>query len=277
MDRQQQPSEGANEPDGAGATGSGQCFDACGRAGDHGLFVRKHRGDPMHRRRFALALPLLPVALGAGPATAQGLAGLSELDAGRGVRAALEKGALAAVQLLGRPDGFLANPQVHIPLPEALQQLAGLLAAVGFRRQLEELEVSMNRAAEAAVPMAKNLLVNAVRQMSVSDARRILAGGDTSVTEFFAEKTRSPLTDTFLPVVHRATAKVGVVEKYERVSRQAQGLGLYRPQDPTVDHYVTRKSLDGLYFMIGEEERKIREDPVGTGSALLQKVFGALR
>lgn len=230
----------------------------------------------MHRRQFAsAALPLflLPLA-----GTAQGLLpGISELDAGKGVRAALEKGALGAVQVLGRPDGFLANPQVHIPLPEALQQFAGLLSAMGFGRQLEELEVSMNRAAEAAVPMAKNLLVNAVRNMSVTDARRILTGGDTSVTGFFADKTRLPLTDTFLPVVHRATAKVGVVEKYERVSKKAQGFGLYRPQDPTVDHYVTRKALDGLYFMIGEEEKKIRQDPVGAGSALLQKVFGALR
>jgi len=230
----------------------------------------------MHRRQIvAAALPLLLVPCAV---RAQSLlAGLSEADAGKGVRTALEKGALAAVQLLGRPDGFLANPQVHIPLPPAIQQLSGLLSAIGFRRQLEELEVSLNRAAEAAVPMAKNLLVGAVRNMSVADAKRILTGGETSVTEFFADKTRSPLTGTFLPVVHRATAKVGLVEKYERVSQKAQGLGLYRPEDPTVDHYVARKALDGLYFMIGEEERKIRRDPVGTGSALLAKVFGALR
>lgn len=228
----------------------------------------------MRRRQILPLLPLFALPLSG---RAQLLPGISEADATRGVRSALEKGALAAVQILGRPDGFLANPKVHIPLPEALQQVSQLLSAIGFRRQLEELEVAMNRAAEAAVPMAKNLLVNAVRQMSVSDAKRILTGGDTSVTEFFADKTRSPLTETFLPVVHQATAKVGVVEKYDRVTKKAQGLGLYRPQDPTVDHYVTRKSLDGLYLMIGEEERKIRQDPVGTGSAILQKVFGALR
>jgi hypothetical protein len=228
----------------------------------------------MHRRQILLAVPLsvLPFT-----GQAQGLSGLSEREAGKGVRGALEQGALAAVQLLGRPDGFLANPQVRIPLPEAMQQFAGLLSAIGFRQQLEELEVSMNRAAEAAVPMAKNLLVQAVRNMSVADAKRILTGGETSATDFFADKTRVPLTGTFLPVVHQATAKVGVVEKYERVSKKAQGLGLYRPQDPTVDHYVTRKALDGLFLMIGEEEKKIRRDPVGSGSALLQKVFGALR
>ena len=228
----------------------------------------------MQRRQILCSLPLALVPFAA---RAQLLPGLSELDAGKGVRAALEKGAVAAVQLLGRPDGFLANPKVRIPLPEAMQQLAGLLSTIGFGRQLEELEVSMNRAAEAAVPMAKNLLVGAVRNMSVSDAKRILSGGDTSVTDFFAEKTRSPLGESFLPVVHRSTVKVGVVDKYERVSKKAQGLGFYRPQDPTVDHYVTRKALDGLYLMIGEEEKKIRQDPVGTGSALLQKVFGALR
>ena len=228
----------------------------------------------MQRRQIVSAFPLCLLPLGL---RAEGLYGLSELDAGKGVRSALEKGATAAVQLLGRQDGFLANPQVHIPLPEALQGVAQLLSAIGFRRQLEELEVSLNRAAEAAVPMAQGLLVNAVRKMTLGDARRILAGGETSVTDFFAEKTRPPLTEALRPVVHEATAKVGLVEKYERVSLKAQGLGLYRSQDPTVDHYVTRKALDGLYFMIGEEERKIRQDPVGTGSALLQKVFGSLR
>jgi hypothetical protein len=144
-------------------------------------------------------------------------------------------------------------------------------------KQLEDLEVSMNRAAEAAVPMAKQLLVDAVRNISIADAKKILTGGETSVTEFFADKTREPLTGTFMPVVQQATSQVGLVKKYERISRKAQGMGLYRPEDPTIDDYVTRKALDGLYFMIGEEEKKIRRDPVGTGSALLAKVFGALR
>jgi hypothetical protein len=228
----------------------------------------------MHRRQFAalslFALPGLEL-------RAQGLAGLSELDAGKGVRAALEAGALAAIQLLGRPDGFLANPQVHIPLPGALKDAAKLLAALGLRRQLEELETAMNRAAEAAVPMAKNLLLEAVRGITVADAKKILSGGDTSVTEFFAGRTRPPLTTTFLPIVHRATEKVGAAQQYDRIAQQAQGLGLVKGEDASVDRYVTRKALDGLYFEIGEQEKKIRRDPVGTGSALLQKVFGAVR
>jgi hypothetical protein len=231
----------------------------------------------MRRRHFsaAVCLSLLPAL--ALPARAQDLAGISDFDAGRGLRGALETGAVAAVQLLGRPDGFLANPQVRIPLPKALQDAASLLAAFGMRKQLEELEVALNRAAESAVPMARNLLVDAVRNISVADAKKILTGGDTSVTEFFAGKTRTPLAGTFLPVVHQATSKVGVARKYDRLARKAQGFGLLKLEDPSVDHYVTRKALDGLYFVIGEEERKIRRDPVGTGSALLQRVFGALR
>ena len=231
----------------------------------------------MRRRHFTTALPLFTLPVMVLPARAQGLAGISDLDASRGLKGALEKGALAAVQLLGRQDGFLANPQVHIPLPTALKDASKLLSVLGMRKQLEEFEVSLNRAAEAAVPMAKNLLVDAVKNISVTDAKKILAGGDTAVTQFFADKTRTPLTGTFMPVVHQATSKVGVVDQYERISQKAQGTGLYKPDDPTIDHYVTRKALDGLYFMIGEEEKKIRRDPVGTGSALLSKVFGALK
>lgn len=233
----------------------------------------------MDRRRF-VALPgafAFASLLAASHARAQGLAGISDLDAGKGLKSALETGAMSAIKLLGRPDGFLDNPQVHIPLPKALQDAGRLLSAFGVGQQLKDLEVSMNRAAENAVPMAKNLLVDTVRRMSVTDAKGILTGGDTSVTEFFADKTRKPLAETFRPVVHQSTSKIGLVDQYERVSAQAQGMGIYRPEDPTVDHYVTRKALDGLYFMIGEEEKKIRRDPVGTGSALLSKVFGALR
>jgi hypothetical protein len=226
----------------------------------------------MRRRHFSAVLPVL-----AFPLLARAGGGLSEFDASQGLRAALEKGALAAVQVLGQRDGFLANPQVHIPLPKALQDAASLLNALGMRKQLEDLELAMNRAAEAAVPQAKALLVDAVKKISIADAKKILAGGETSVTEFFAGKTREPLTVTFMPAVHEATSRVGVVEKYDRLTHKAQSMGLYRPEDPSVDHYVTRKALDGLYFMIGEEEKKIRRDPVGTGSALLERVFGGIR
>lgn len=234
----------------------------------------------MIRRRqfnvFPAALACSSLFLGA-QARAQGLAGISELDATKGLKAALETGAAAAVKLLGRPDGFLGNPKVRIPLPGYLKDAARLLSALGQRRQVEELETAMNRAAENAVPLARKLLTDAVRTMSVTDARNILAGGDTSVTEFFADKTRKPLAGSFLPVVRQATAKVGLAQKYDQIASKGVGFGLVKQEDASLDHYVTRKALDGLYFMIGEEERRIRRDPVGTGSALLGKVFGALR
>ena len=228
----------------------------------------------MLRREFSCGLAGL---LLAARARAQGLAAISDLDAGKGLKAALETGALAAVKLLGRPDGFLANPQVHIPLPGYLKDAAKLLSALGQKKQVQELETAMNRAAENAVPLAKDLLVKAVKAMSVSDAKQILSGGDTSVTDFFAGKTRSPLSTQFLPVVRQATSKVDLAAKYGALAGKAAGMGLVKQEDASVDHYVTRKALDGLYFMIGEEEKKIRRDPVGTGSAILQKVFGALR
>lgn len=197
-------------------------------------------------------------------------------EATSGLRTALQRGAVAAVDLLGRPDGFLGNPQVRIPLPGALEDAAKLLRMIGQSRKVDELITAMNRAAEAAVPQAKSLLVDAVKGMSVNDAMGVLRGGDTSVTEFFASKTRTPLGERFLPIVTRATEKVSLASKYNAVAGQAAGLGLVRGDDANIQHYVTRKSLDGLYFMIGEEEKKIRRDPVGTGSAILKKVFGGL-
>jgi hypothetical protein len=210
-------------------------------------------------------------------ARAQKIPGVTDAEAGKGLRAALETGAAAAVSLLGRPDGFLGNPKVRIPLPGYLKDAEKLLKAIGRGKQVEELEVAMNRAAENAVPLAKKLLTDAVRGMSVQDATRILTGGDTSVTNFFADKTREPLSGQFLPVVKKATANVGLAEKYDRIAAKGANMGLVKKEDASIDHYVTRKALDGLYFMIGEEERKIRRDPVGTGSALLSKVFGAIR
>lgn len=201
---------------------------------------------------------------------------LSETDAASGIRAALEKGASSAVSLLGRTDGFMGNPQVHIELPGALQSAAKLAKAAGQGRKVEALELAMNRAAEAAVPQAKQLLVNAIRAMSVEDGLKILRGGQDSATRFFEAKTREPLGEKFLPVVQQATRKVSLAEKYNAVAGKAAGFGLLKKQDSNIDSYVTAKALDGLFLMIAEEEKKIRQDPVGTGSALLKKVFGSL-
>jgi hypothetical protein len=181
------------------------------------------------------------------------------------------------VQLLGRPDGFLGNPKVRIPLPGFLNDAAKLLKMTGQQGRVDELVTAMNRAAEAAVPEARTLFVNAVRSMSVEDGRRILTGGDDSATRFFAEKTRSPLTGRFVPIVAKATDRVALADKYNALAGKAAGVGLLSERDANLQQYVTEKALDGLYLTIGEEERKIRQDPVGTGSAILQKVFGSLR
>ena len=201
---------------------------------------------------------------------------LSETDAASGIRAALEKGANSAVAVLGRQDGFMGNPQVHIELPHALQSAAKLAKATGQGRKVEELELAMNRAAEAAVPQARALLVNAVKSMSVDDGLKILRGGEDSATRFFEAKTRAPIGEKFLPIVQQATRKVALADKYNAVAGKAAGFGLIKREDSNIDSYVTGKALDGLFLMIAQEEKKIRQDPVGTGSALLKKVFGGL-
>lgn len=233
----------------------------------------------MDRRKFnsaAASFGLLALAA-PGKGNALGLADLSNAEASQGLKTALEQGAVAAVGLLGKPDGFLNNPKVRIPLPGFLADAAKLLKTLGQGKQIEELEVAMNRAAESAVPLAKDLLIQAVKSMTVTDAKNILTGGSTSVTSFFAEKTRAPLAVRFLPVVTTATRKVGLAEKYNRVAGKASGMGLVNKDDATIEQYVTRKSLDGLYFMIGEQEKQIRQDPAGSGSAIVRKVFGALK
>jgi hypothetical protein len=190
------------------------------------------------------------------------------------VREALGRGAEAAVALLGRHDGFLGNPKVRIPLPGFLNDAAKLLKMTGQRQRVDDLVTAMNRAAEAAVPEARSLLVDTVKNIGVEDALRIVRGGDTSVTEFFARKTRVPLGERFLPIVTRATERVALADKYNAVAGKASGLGVVNKEDANIQQYVTRKALDGLYLVIGEEEKKIRKDPVGTGSALLKRVFG---
>lgn len=229
----------------------------------------------MKRRQFTSAT----IALGTlwSLSARAGARGITEGDAALGVRAALERGAVAAVGLLGRTDGFLGNPKVRIGLPGFLEDAARLLRLAGGKRQVDELVTAMNRAAEAAVPQAKPLLIDAVKSMSIEDARRILTGGDDSVTQFFAGKTREPLTGRFLPVVTQSTRKVALADKYNAVAGKAAGMGLLRQKDANIEQYVTGKTLDGLYLMIAEEERKIRRDPVGSGSAILEKVFGSLR
>ena len=234
----------------------------------------------MDRRQFnSVSIPALAGLVGVTHrhALALTLGDLTNAEASKGLKLALEKGALAAVGSLGKTDGFLLNDKVRIPLPGFLETAANLLRTLGQGGRIDELVTAMNRAAETAVPQARDLLVNAVKSMSVDDAKKILGGGDTSVTGFFAEKTRAPLGLKFLPVVTQATEKVGLANQYNDIAGKAAGMGLMNKDDANIQQYVTGKALDGLYYMIGEEEKKIRQDPVGTGSAILKKVFGVLK
>lgn len=205
----------------------------------------------MQRRTIVLSAPAL-AALPALPAWA-----LSEAEATQGLRAALERGAIAAVDLLGRSDGFLGNPKVRIPLPGFLEDAAKLLKGLGQGKRVDELITAMNRAAEAAVPEARSLLVSTVKSVSVSDALKIVRGGETAVTQYFAEKTREPLGLKFLPIVTRATEKVKLAERYNAVAAEASGMGLVKKEDANIQKYVTGKALDGLYLIIGEEEKNL--------------------
>lgn len=202
------------------------------------------------------------------------LAAVGEADAASGIRTALERGAVAAVGSLGRQGGFLDDPRVRIPLPGFMKDAAKLLRATGQGAKVDELVTAMNRAAETAVPEAKALLVDAARTVSVKDALGIVRGGETSVTDYFSQRTREPLGQRFLPIVERATQKVSLAEKYNAVAAKAAGLGLLKAKDANLQRHVTEKALDGLYLMIGEEEKAIRRDPIGTGSAILRQVFG---
>jgi len=226
------------------------------------------RMHPMQRR--SVALGLLAAALLPGLARAA----LSQSDAAAGVKLAMERGAIAAVDLLGRDDGFLGNPKVRIPLPGVLNDAAKLLKMTGQQQRVDELVTAMNRAAEAAVPEARTLLVSAAKSMSVDDALAIVRGGETSVTDYFARTTRQPLTAKFLPIVARETKKVSLAEKYDAVAGKAAGFGLLKKEDANLNGYVTGKALDGLFLVIGEEEEKLRQNPLGAGSDLLKKVFG---
>jgi len=224
-------------------------------------------------RRALLAAVIVS---GSAAAFAQ-LENITRQDATAALKAALEKGSVAAVANLGRVDGFLGNPQVKIPLPESAQRAERVMRRVGMGKYADELVVTMNRAAEAAVPEARALFIDSVKKMTVQDAKGIISGGDTAGTEYFRRTTRDQLHRRFLPIVQRATARVELAQKYDQYADRAATVGLLKKEDADLDEYVTHKALDGLYLMVAEEEKKIRKDPIGTGSSIIRKVFGALR
>jgi hypothetical protein len=228
------------------------------------------------RTLFQTAITL-SLAATASAALALSLGDLSNQDASSGLKAALQKGADVAVSKLGVENGFLNNDKVKIGLPSVLDKAMPILRMTGQGQKLDDLVVSMNHAAEQAVPLAKPLLLNAVKSMSVTDAKNILTGGDTSVTDFFKQKTSAQLGQKFLPIVKGVTDRNGLSAQYNAVMGQVGKTGMVPAQQSTVEGYVTQRALDGLYTIIGEEEKAIRQDPVGAGSAIIGKVFGALK
>lgn len=216
------------------------------------------------------------IALTASLAQAAGLEAISSGDASAGVKEALAKGADYAVASLGKDGGFLNNSKVKIPLPGYLQKAESGLRMLGLGKQADELSNTMNHAAEQAVAEAKPILSESIKKMSVQDAKAILTGGDDSVTQYFKRTSTEQLTQKFTPIVQASTKKLQLAEQYNTFAGKAASTGLVDKKDANLDSYITQKAMDGLFLLIAEEEKKLRSNPVGAGSDLLKKVFGAL-
>lgn len=191
-----------------------------------------------------------------------------------GLKEALAVGTENAVKSVSRVDGYFGNKVIKILLPEKMQKIADALSRLGFQKQVDDLILSMNRAAETAAPKAASLFGQAIREMTFDDARKILQGGNTAATDFFREKTSAKLYDEFKPVVSSTMNKVGTVQAYKDMMKPAESLPFLSKQSLDLDDYVTNKALDGLFFMVGQEEKKIRTDPAARVTDLLKTVFG---
>jgi len=200
-------------------------------------------------------------------------AGLSNDKIIAGLKEALQVSTGKAVALTGKPDGFLKNEAIKILLPPKLETVGRGMRMLGMGAKVDELEVGMNRAAEQATPLAKQIFIAAVKKMSFDDARRILTGSDTAATEYFKQTSSSDLTTAFSPIVHRSMQRVGVVQQYNNVLASAPGGSALAGQFD-LNKYVVGKTLDGLFLMLGEEEKKIRKDPAAQTTSLLKEVFG---
>lgn len=209
-------------------------------------------------------------------AFALSLADLSQTDASGGLKDALTQGAKVAVQQLGKPGGFSNNPDVRIELPGNLGKAAKTMKMMGMGAQVEQLEASMNKAAEAAVPQAQALLVDSVKKMTVQDAKSILAGPNDAATQYLNKTSREQIRAKFLPIVKQATDQVGLAKQYNSFAGQAASFGVIDAKSANIENYVTEQALDGLFAMIAEQEASIRENPAGAATSLAKKVFGAL-
>jgi hypothetical protein len=213
------------------------------------------------------------------PATASstgGVASLSNDEASGGLKEALTQGVSKAVTSLGAADGFFGNKEVKIPLPSSLQKIQKGMKLVGMGKQSDELVLKMNRAAEAAVPEAKTLLVGSIKQMTLADAKAILTGPQDAATQYFKKATSSQMAEKFLPIVTKATENVKLADSYNKYAAMGSKFGVVKKEDANINQYVTQKALDGVYLMVAKEEAAIRKDPLGQASSLLKKVFGAI-
>ena len=199
---------------------------------------------------------------------------LSDEKVGSGLKEALQVGTENAVKLTGKPDGYFKNEAIKILMPEKLRTFEKGLRAVGYGPQVDEFVLSMNRAAERAAPAAKSIFWDAIKQMTFDDARKIFGGGDTAATDYFREKTSEKLATTFRPIVEQAMNEVGATRQYKELVGQAKSIPFLRTQALDIDQYVVGKALDGLFHVLGEEEKKIRKNPAARVTSLLKEVFG---
>jgi len=192
-----------------------------------------------------------------------------------GLKQALEVGTGNAVTTVSQLNGYSENPKIRIPLPEDVQKVEKILRATGFGNKLDEFELSMNRAAERAAPEAKTIFGDAIKQMSFTDARQILDGPDDAATQYFQDKTSDQLQVIFKPITHQAMSEVGVTSYYQSIDDKVKTIPFADQMSFDLDQYVTDKALNGLYLMLAEEEKKIRQDPAARVTNLLKKVFGS--
>lgn len=200
--------------------------------------------------------------------------GLSDDKIVAGLKEALTVSTRNAVASTGRTDGFLRNEAIKILLPDKLRNVGSGLRLIGMGSQVDSLEVGMNRAAEQAAPAAKQIFINAVTRMSFADARQILSGSDTAATEYFRRQSSDQLTEAFAPIVHQAMENVGVVRQYDQWMRNPMAARVAAKQGFNLDDYVVGKTIDGLFYVMAEEEKKIRRDPMAQTTSLLREVFG---
>ena len=200
--------------------------------------------------------------------------GLSTGEIVDGLKEALEIGTDNAVKMVGKKGGYSSNPAIKIPLPGSIEKIQGMLRTLGYGPQLDEFDKSMNRAAEVAAPKAKAIFWDSIKQMSFTDARKILDGGDMAATNYLKEKSSAQLEEVFRPIIHNAMGEVGVTRKYQALSQPIENIPFAKGAVPDLDGYVTDGALKGLFHMLGLEEKKIRENPAARATDLLKKVFG---